>query len=229
MPAVDMRSRRRTLLEAERRKDIVRAAEALILRRGFGRLTMDDLAREAQFSKATLYKYFRSKTEVVAAIFVNYFDRVRKRLERIRERKIGHAAQLREFIRAVLEMHEESRNFSQALMVDEEFMKKMGVLLADERRVPAEDRKFVRMMKDRLGALSAILEEFLAEGVRRGAFRATNPALTVRMLSVSLSAFAHRQPWQPVEVGVEEATEFIHQFFMHGLAPPRGRRKGETR
>ncbi len=225
------RSERMALQKAEMRKSVIQAAERLILKRGFGRLTMDGLAREAQYSKATLYKYFRSKTEVVGAIFINYFDRVEERLIGIREIKIGHVEQLKLIIRAVLEMHEESRNLSQALLVDEAFMKKMGIILADDRRraISPEDRKMLGLLQRRLRALSSYLAEFLAAAVKQGEFRATDPALTVRLLSASISGFYHHPPLMPVEAGIDEATEFIHHFFMHGLARRGGGRKGETR
>lgn len=229
MTRINVRSERRKLRETERRKDIILAAEALILRRGFGRLTMDALAREAQFSKATLYQIFRSKTEVVTAIFMNYFDRIKERLNRIRSERSSCEVALKQFIRVILESHEESRNLSQALLLDEAFMKKMGVILADERRIPAEDRKFVRRMQSRLEELLAFVADFLAEGVREGAFRKTNPAMTVRLLSAAINGFCHHQPWMPAGAGTDEAAEFIHEFFMHGLARRGGSRKGETR
>jgi AcrR family transcriptional regulator len=229
MQNVTVRSERRKLRETERRKDIVRAAEALILRRGFGRLTMDGLAREAQFSKATLYQVFRSKTEVVAAIYLNYFDRIKERLERIRGGRLDHEATLRQFIRAVLVSHEESRNLSQALLLDETFMKKMGVIMADERRMSAEDRKFVGMMRSRLREITAYVADFLAEGMKRGVFRKADPVLTVMLLSAAINGFCHHQPWMPVTTSLDEAEKFLHDFFMRGLAPRGGSRQGETK
>ncbi|MBN2198412.1 MAG: TetR/AcrR family transcriptional regulator [Candidatus Aminicenantes bacterium] len=223
------RVERKRLLQKEIRRNIIRAAERLILKSGFGRLTMDGLAREAQFSKATLYKYFRSKSEVVSAIFINYFDRIRERLTKIRDKNIGLNEQFRQFIRAVLESHEESRNLSQALLLDEAFMKKMGIILADERRVSSEDRKFVRTMKSRFQEMTAYITDFLSQGVREGAFRETNPALTVRLLGAAINGFCHRRPWGQVETDIDEAADFLYGFFMHGLAPRSGSRKGETR
>lgn len=225
----DARSERRRLLQAEIRGSVVRAAQRLILKRGFGRLTMDALAREAQFSKATLYKYFGSKTEMVGAIFINYFDRIRDKLSGIRKTDSGHAEQFKQLIRAVLESHEESRNLSQALLLDEAFMKRMGVILADERRISAEERKFVKQMKARLQELNAIVEDFLSQGVRDGVFRETDRAMTVKLLSAAINGFCHQLPWMPVETGVEEATDFIHEFFMYGLVHRRESRKGEKK
>ncbi len=231
MPKTDVRSERKKLQEAEHKKEIIRAAESFIVRRGFGRLTMDGLAREAQFSKATLYRYFRSKTEVVAAIFINYFDRMKERLSRIHEGRAGYSARLKDIIRAILEMHEETRNLSRALLLDEAFLKKAGFLFASPGRpLPAsEDRRAMSLIHEKIREVSAELSGFLAEGVRAGEFRATDPAMTVLWLTAALDGFSLRQPWLPAKVGIREATDFIHQFIMNGLARRGGSRKGETR
>jgi AcrR family transcriptional regulator len=51
-----------------REDDIVDAAERVFFARGFDGATMDDVAREADFSKRTLYKYFSSKNQLMLAI-----------------------------------------------------------------------------------------------------------------------------------------------------------------
>lgn len=47
------------------RQNILAAAEKLFLAKGFDKTTMDDVAKEAQYSKATLYVYFKSKDEIL--------------------------------------------------------------------------------------------------------------------------------------------------------------------
>jgi AcrR family transcriptional regulator len=53
---------------AIREDDIIDAAERVFFARGFDGATMDDVAREADFSKRTLYKYFTSKNQLILAI-----------------------------------------------------------------------------------------------------------------------------------------------------------------
>jgi Transcriptional regulator len=55
--------------DKERRKnEIVDAAEKLFLIKGYLETTMDDVAREAELSKGTLYLYFTSKEDLYHAI-----------------------------------------------------------------------------------------------------------------------------------------------------------------
>ena len=54
-------SERREREKAERRKTILSCARELILSHGVQRVSMDDIAKKAELSKATVYLYFSSK------------------------------------------------------------------------------------------------------------------------------------------------------------------------
>ena len=65
------RQRARSDSEKEaRRGAILKAAQRLIAKVGIDGMTMNALAAEAEVSKGTLYIYFRSKEEVLLALFV---------------------------------------------------------------------------------------------------------------------------------------------------------------
>jgi AcrR family transcriptional regulator len=50
------------------RKQILDRAYRLFRRRGYSRVTMDDIAAEASFTKRTLYHHFKSKDELLAEV-----------------------------------------------------------------------------------------------------------------------------------------------------------------
>lgn len=50
------------------RNCILQAAEKQFIRRGYRGTTMDDIAREAEVSKATIYAYFKGKEELLAEL-----------------------------------------------------------------------------------------------------------------------------------------------------------------
>jgi AcrR family transcriptional regulator len=56
--------------QAIRRTDIIDAAERVIFSKGYLAATMDDIAREAEFSKRTVYVYFNSKEQIYFEIMV---------------------------------------------------------------------------------------------------------------------------------------------------------------
>ncbi|MFL0268759.1 TetR/AcrR family transcriptional regulator [Candidatus Clostridium radicumherbarum] len=53
-----------------RRKDIIEAAERIFFTKGYDNSTMDDVAKEAEFSKRTVYVYFNSKEQIYFEIMI---------------------------------------------------------------------------------------------------------------------------------------------------------------
>lgn len=54
--------------KARRSDDIVDGAERLIFSRGYGNVSMDDIAKELDLARSTLYLYYRNKEEIYATI-----------------------------------------------------------------------------------------------------------------------------------------------------------------
>jgi AcrR family transcriptional regulator len=65
------------------REKILDAAELLMTRFGFGKVTMADIAREGCLSRATVYLHFQDKTEIGVACMDRLHFRVLNRLEEI--------------------------------------------------------------------------------------------------------------------------------------------------
>ncbi len=57
-------SQRKEREKEQRRKDIIDAAEKVFFKKGLNNSTMDEVAKEAELSKGTLYLYFKSKEEI---------------------------------------------------------------------------------------------------------------------------------------------------------------------
>ncbi len=53
-----------------RRNDIIEAAERVFFSKGYDAATMDDVAKEAEFSKRTVYVYFSSKEQIYFEIMI---------------------------------------------------------------------------------------------------------------------------------------------------------------
>jgi AcrR family transcriptional regulator len=57
----------------ERKDQIIEAAIKIFARKGFYETRMDDIVAESGLSKGTIYWYFKSKGEVIAAILEHFF------------------------------------------------------------------------------------------------------------------------------------------------------------
>src|SRR4030065_51776 len=80
MRTSDVRRERELRRREGYRETVLHAAERVILRKGFSALTMDDVAREAQLSKATIYKYVAGKGVLIFEIMGHNFDDIRDRV-----------------------------------------------------------------------------------------------------------------------------------------------------
>jgi len=61
---------RRDQTRALRQNEIIEVATRLFEKKGVENTTMDDIAREAEFTKCTLYAYFASKEDLYVAVFL---------------------------------------------------------------------------------------------------------------------------------------------------------------
>lgn len=100
-------SKKQALTEFHR-GSILAAAERLFTAKGVEKTTMDDIAKEAEYSKATLYVYFESKEEIVNAIYLNGMQMLRKRItDALQDEKDWRAA-YGKACGAVTRFHEEN-------------------------------------------------------------------------------------------------------------------------
>lgn len=68
--------------KAHKREEIIKAAEKVFFKKGFEGTTMDDIADKAEFSKGTLYLYFKNKEALYSAIALRSMDIFAKILEK---------------------------------------------------------------------------------------------------------------------------------------------------
>ena len=78
-----------------KREAIIHAAWALIRHYGYGKTTIDDIAKKAGVGKGTVYLYFRSKTDIMLALTDLTNERITKELERIAARNDAPEERLR--------------------------------------------------------------------------------------------------------------------------------------
>lgn len=67
-------SERGRKLAAVKKDDIIDAMEAVLQTKSYERVTVDEVAQAAEYSKKTVYAYFRSKDEIYLALLGRKFD-----------------------------------------------------------------------------------------------------------------------------------------------------------
>lgn len=108
-------------VRAFRREDIVDAAERMFFSKGFATTTMDDIAREAEYTKKTLYSYFGSKDEIYDAIVLRGFETLNTFFDQIllERREAKGFDQLDSLGRAYITFIEEHAEYFEAIALYE--------------------------------------------------------------------------------------------------------------
>jgi AcrR family transcriptional regulator len=101
---------------APTRTALLDAAERLLGRLGYRKVTMEELAQEAGVSRRTVYVYFRSKEEVVLGTIDRIVDRVSARLGEVARSESSAAERLRDMLVERIRVRVETvRDYAHAL------------------------------------------------------------------------------------------------------------------
>jgi AcrR family transcriptional regulator len=189
------------------RPRILDAADRLLVRHGFRRMTIDGIAAEAGIGKGSVYLHFASKEDVALSCIDRMAASVVARLETLAAGSAPAAQRLREMLRArVLARFEYARRHAHS--IDE----KLAVM-----RQAMLERRTTHFADE-----AAVLDRVVAEGRRTGEFaaRATRvgPALvtaTNALLPYSLSVreLGHR-------AGLVRRTDEVVDLLLAGLGAP---------
>jgi AcrR family transcriptional regulator len=134
---------------------ILDAAERLLARYGYNKMTMDDLASEVGVGKGTLYLHFPSKEEVVLSRIDRLVKRVVAELRAIAASRRDPAAKLRDMLVArVLLRFDAAKSYAESMD---------GMLASIRAGLLARREKHFEME-------AAAFAELLADGKRDGAF-----------------------------------------------------------
>jgi AcrR family transcriptional regulator len=226
----EMRLERERWKRLEYRQEILRAAEKVIAQKGYSAMTMDDVAREAEFSKATLYHYFKGKGEIILQIIESFFKEIQLELTRIRNLQISAADKLKRGIHYYLKFNRDKENISRVLMMDKSFMEKMRIFVSEEKMLISEtDRKFLRGIKAKRGEILEGVAQILREGINGGEFRRMDIDKAVDFFEAALQGYCHSQFWQDRQYNLNDAVALVHGFYLQGIEKKEGAARGESR
>lgn len=155
------------------RNRILDAAERLLGRFGYRKMTVDDIASEAGIGKGTVYLSFPSKEEVVLSTVDRIVDRVCEAMRREAERQADADSSLRAMLRARLFVRLDAVSGYSASLDD----------LLSSVRAPLLERR-----KKHFASEVAIFEEVIRAGQQRGEIREGQPKRLARSLVLATNS-----------------------------------------
>ena len=152
-------TRRRTQPPEVRREQLLDAAAAVIVEKGFASTTVADVAERAGVAKGTVYLYFDTKEDLVTGLQARYASALVDLARALNEGTGSEIARLESFLRETVGFHVSERElhemlFHQAGMRD----------------------------GDALHALSRELQTFVESGVASGTFAVADAGFTTQFL-----------------------------------------------
>ena len=173
-------SKKQALTEFHR-GSILAAAERLFAEKGTEKTTMDDIAREAEYSKATLYVYFQSKEEIINAILLSGMVLLKKKLHEAVESAQDWNQAYEALYRAIVKFYDENPTAYDAAT---------GIMpLA---RNMDENQKGIADIQRVAGEIDAEMAQFLARGIEAGVVHTPfSPMETVLLFWAALSGIIH--------------------------------------
>jgi AcrR family transcriptional regulator len=214
----DLRATREVQRRQENRETILHAAQTIIRRKGFSAVSMDDVAAEAQFSKATLYKYFRSKSELVFEILIHFLEDLDGRLRNVRDQAAGARERLRDWISCSLRFLSENENLTRVLLLDRSFMRLLQIFVGKQSRAGTDaEKKFLQKIMAKRKAMLEGSRILLQEGVAAGEFRPMDVAAGVKFIEAVIEGYFVEKFWDDSKPDVERDTGPIEDFIFCGI------------
>ena len=205
------------------REVILHAAGRVILRKGYSALTMDDVAREAQLSKATVYKYVAGKGPLLFEIVGHSFDEILDQLAGIVDSPDSAGDKLRRLVQVVLQSSEDMKQVNRVLWMDKAMLKLMRVFVPPPGKPGSSlqaDRKVLAMLKQKRQELIDAGARILEEGVASGEFRRLDTAQAAAFIESVLQGYTHMRFWEgdaPLPPG---APDVLTRFILEGIRNP---------
>ena len=191
------------------REAIVEAASRLFLQRGFGSVSMDELAEAAGLARPTLYNQFTSKEEIFREMLLRVSGHLEDAFPPGVETQGDVEEVLRLVARMILELHGRP-----------EYLGFLRMVVADSRQFPWIAKEFAAVMDPQTERLARYFAHLTAMGV----LGCRNPLLAAHQFMGMLNEVS-LWPWMlgrpPLAVPAEEVVEDTIRMFLRHYRRPR--------
>jgi TetR/AcrR family transcriptional regulator of autoinduction and epiphytic fitness len=161
------------------REAIVEAAERLFLQRGYGSVSMDELAEAAGVARRTLYNQFASKEEIFREMLLRVSQQLEAAFPPGIETRGDVEDVLRLIARVILDLHKHP-----------EYLGFLRMVVADSRQFPWIAEEFAAVMDPQTERLTRFFDDMTAAGT----LDCRNPVLAAHQFMGLLNEFS-LWPW----------------------------------
>ncbi|MDD1730153.1 MAG: TetR/AcrR family transcriptional regulator [Methanospirillum sp.] len=194
---------RRQREKEQRKTGIIDAAECLFFSRGFEDVSMDDIAREVELNKATIYLYFKNKETLFATIVLRGVQILKEKYVKCMEKQVPGITKVALMGQAYYQFSQEYPDYL-----------RMIHFYGSERF--SRENPCTAEIGEGYGTCRMILRDAIQEGIDDGTIRADlDPFLTSMYLMISfMNILSMEHKWKLViEAEGFSYEQFTSEFF----------------
>jgi AcrR family transcriptional regulator len=192
-----------------RQENLLEAFLTLAAQHGIFSVSLEQIARHIGVAKATVYKHFTSKDEILALVYLRYYEPLNQQVVNLPQ-NLAVVPRLRRMVRLYLAYHLENPSIGSLIMVIKHFV--------DVRKLPAPlAERWKAFQRQRIELADAVIKK----GIEEQVFRPLDPRwlseVGVRMLDGVLTCFFEMSPMerqQRHETLAQEAEDMLIKSFM---------------
>lgn len=207
-----IRGSRKERERESRRQEILAAAKAVFAKKGFDGAVVDEIATQAEFSKATLYLYFRDKHDLFYAVLEDALDKLLTRMREIGDQDLPPVTKLEEMVRGVVAYTEEDRDFFRVLTPERAGM-------TDTRHPELKER-----VLPKLDAFMGLAASVIEEGITEGKIREVDPRAVADILFGMIHSTVVWWLLEGAEDPLAPRSEIIMDVLLNGILSRKGKR-----
>lgn len=193
---------RRRRVDVDRRSELFGALQELVLRDGFTALTVDDMARRLQCSKATLYSLASSKEQLVIAVTKHFFRQATDHIEAAIGQETDPHRRISTYLAGVGSAMSRCSQTFYADMVD---------------YAPTAD-----IYSANSDAAARRVRELIDDGVRAGTLRAVDGTFAGQLTALAIAGIQSGNLLNSTGLTAGQAYSEMADLLLHGLAAHSG-------
>ena len=181
----------------QKKKDILEAALALFMKYGVQKVSVAEIAKEANVSQVTIYNYYESKDNLIQLVYQHYVDQIWEEMERLFTSDLPYEDKVKQMISL--------KDVSNPTISDvfyEDLVKDYGT-----------GQSYVEEKYEKEGL--PLLMEFVNEGKEQGYI---DPALSNEAILVYLQMFQEYMRRDGVAQTLIPIAEDLTKLFFYGIA-----------
>jgi AcrR family transcriptional regulator len=194
-----------------RRQEIVSAAKVVFAKKGFHGAALEEIATEAEFSKAALYTYFKDKHDLLYAVLEDGLERLFAKVSEIRGAELPPLSKLDMMVKGAVEFMEEDRDFFRVFTREEAGM-------ADVRHTELRKRVLPRLM-----AFIEVAASVIQQGIDEGVIREVNPRVTANLLLGMVHSAAVSWLLEGARESLADKSQVITDVLLDGIRKRKGK------